>query len=925
MKKMIFSILLCLCMVLLLLPMTAKAMEIYVDVNITGVAAFTLEAESGDSITGVKEKIHAETGYPVTQQILMFDNELLEDDHTLADYNIQKESTLVLSLAVPEGLQYSSSDNEVTITGYTGSAAEIAIPHTIGSNPVTAIGTRAFKDCTNLTSITIPNSVTSIGEFTFYGCSSLTSITIPNGVTSIGNGTFQGCTGLTSITIPNGVTSIGVSAFQDCTKLTSITIPDSVTSINGSAFKGCTSLTSIIIPNSVKSIGSYAFRDCTSLKSITIPNSVTSITQETFKDCTSLESITISNGVTSIGVSVFQGCTSLTSITIPDSVTSIGVYAFMDCTSLTSITIPDSVTSIGNFTFYGCSSLESITIPNSVTSIGFSAFKDCTKLTSITIPDSVTSIKGSAFKGCTSLTSITIPKSVKSIFANACYGCSMLKDVYYLGTIEEWDTITIDSPNNDLTDKVRCIGDITQGFSFTQPGNLTYDGKAKEATVTKTNEDYGDFTIKYYDQNDQVYTTGPVDAGTYTVKIDIEESRKYSAVSDYEVGRFTILQAENSFTTDLSIEDWTYGDPPKAPTAAAKFGTPTYSYSTEEDGTYTTDQPTNAGTYWVKATVDETKNYTGLEAKKQFRILQKYTVTYAAGSNGSGNVTAGSKTQDVAFTLSSDTFTRAGYEQTGWSTSDGGEKVYELGGSYTANEDITLYSVWSDITKPTGEISIGTKSWKTFLNNITFGLFFKDTQTVTITASDNSGEDVTIEYLLSDKELDETELASATFTAYTEVFSINPGNKYVIYAKLTDTSGNVAYINSEGIVLDSIAPVISGVENGKTYCEAQTVTVTEEYIESVKVNSTEVTLDANNQFTLNPAEGKQTIVVTDKAKNETTITITFTLNAKAVVDNDTKSPRTGDNSHMAFWIALLLVSGAGVIGTTVYGRKKRAK
>ncbi len=774
MKKMIFSILLCLCMVLLLLPMTAKAMEIYVDVNITGVAAFTLEAESGDSITGVKEKIYAETGYPVTQQILMFDNKPLEDDLTLADYNIQKESTLVLSLAVPEGLQYSSSDNEVTITGYTGSAAEIAIPHTIGSNPVTAIGTRAFKDCTNLTSITIPNSVTSIGEFTFYGCSSLTSITIPNGVTSIDNGTFQGCTGLTSITIPNCVTSIGVSAFQDCTKLTSITIPDSVTSINGSAFKGCTSLTSITIPNSVKSIGSYAFRDCTSLKSITIPNSVTSINRETFIDCTSLESITIPNGVKSIGVSAFQGCTSLTSITIPDSVTSIGVSAFWDCTSLTSITIPDSVTSIN----------------------------------------------GSAFQGCTSLTSITIPKSVKSIFANACYGCSMLKDVYYLGTIQEWATITIDSPNNDLTDKVRCIGDITQGFSFTQPGNLTYDGKAKEATVTKTNEDYGDFTIKYYDQNDQVYTTGPVDAGTYTVKIDIEESRKYSAVSDYEVGRFTILQAENSFTTDLSIEDWTYGNPPKAPTAAAKFGTPTYSYSTEEDGTYTTDQPTNAGTYWVKATVDETKNYTGLEAKKQFRILQKYTVTYAAGSNGSGNVTAGSKTQDVAFTLSSDTFTHAGYEQTGWSTSDGGEKVYELGGSYTANEDITLYPVWSDITKPTGEISIGTKSWKTFLNNITFGLFFKDTQTVTITASDNSGKDVTIEYLLSDKELDETELASATFTAYTEVFSINPGNKYVIYAKLTDTSGNVAYINSEGIVLDSIAPVISGVENGKTYCEA---------------------------------------------------------------------------------------------------------
>ena len=219
--------------------------------------------------------------------------------------------------------------------------------------------------------------------------------------------------------------------------------------------------------------------------------------------------------------------------------------------------------------------------------------------------------------------------------------------------------------------------------------------------------------------------------------------------------------------------------------------------------------------------------------------------------------------------------TKTGYTFTGWSgTGLTGENNMVVTIPTGSTNDRVYTAHWADVEAPTGQISIGTSSWKEFLNNITFDLFFKNTQTVTITATDNGGEDVTIEYLLSDNELTVAQLNSATFNQYNDNFSINPENKYVIYAKLTDKSGNVAYINSEGIVLDKTAPVISGIENGKTYCEAQTVTVTEEYIESVKVNSTAVTLDANNQFTLNPAEGTQTIVVTDKAGNETSVIVT---------------------------------------------------
>ena len=227
-------------------------------------------------------------------------------------------------------------------------------------------------------------SVTNIGDYAFRICSSLTSVTIPNSVTSIGYGAFAYCSSLTSVTIGESVTSIGDDAFAYCTSLTSVTIPESVTSIGNQAFAYCSSLTSVTIGESVTSIGSSAFYGCSSLTSVTIPNSVTSIGYAAFSGCSSLTSVTIPNSVTSIGGWAFDGCSSLTSVTIPNSVTSIGDYAFNNCTSLTSVTIPNSVKSIGFLAFYNCSSLTSVTIGESVTSIGDYAFEECSSLTSIT-------------------------------------------------------------------------------------------------------------------------------------------------------------------------------------------------------------------------------------------------------------------------------------------------------------------------------------------------------------------------------------------------------------------------------------------------------------------------------------------------------------------------------------------------------------
>lgn len=193
--------------------------------------------------------------------------------------------------------------------------------------------------------------VTSISNFAFRECSKLTSITIPNSVTEILRGAFHGCTGLTSIPIPNSVTYIAGSAFRECSQLTSITIPNGVKGIDDYTFSGCTGLTSVTIPNSVVGIGYSSFAGCSSLTSINIPNSMRLINESAFNDCTGLISITIPNSVTWIGSSAFEGCTGLTTVTIPNSVTEIGGNAF-DRVNLTTI-----ISLIENpFTFWGISS-----------------------------------------------------------------------------------------------------------------------------------------------------------------------------------------------------------------------------------------------------------------------------------------------------------------------------------------------------------------------------------------------------------------------------------------------------------------------------------------------------------------------------------------------------------------------------------------
>ncbi len=292
---------------------------------------------------------------------------------------------------------------------------------------------------------------------------SIKKVVICDGVTTIGSEAFINCYYLKSITIPNSVTSIGNMAFQCCYSLTDLKIPDSVTTIGYSAFLSCASLTSVKIPNGVTSIRDSVFNSCDSLKSVTIPDSVTKIGSSAFCQCYSLTDVAIPENVTAIDNYAFERCKKLTKIIIPESVTTIGNEAFSGCVSLTSITIPDSVTTMGDYVLLGCDSLTNIEVSednivySSTDGVLFN--KDKTTLiqypigndrTSYTVPDSVISIANYAFFDGDSLTNITIPASVTTIGYNTFGNCDSLADVYYYGTEEQWNNISISNSNELL-------------------------------------------------------------------------------------------------------------------------------------------------------------------------------------------------------------------------------------------------------------------------------------------------------------------------------------------------------------------------------------------------------------------------------------------------------------------------------------------
>ena len=473
----------------------------------------------------------------------------------------------------------------------------------------------------------------------------------------------------------------------------------------------------------------------------------------------------------------------------------------------------------------------------------------------------------------------TVPADVSMLSITGDY-----EVIYLPGTYGTGSAVTDMKPHNNI---LTLRGALFTRAGYTQVGWSTVDGGEKV---------YGFEDI--YTKNEAL-TLYPVwNTNKYTITFDTNGGSEIAPITqDYGT---EITAPDNPTRKGYTFKGWDKEIPKTMPaeniTVKAQWEINQYTITfdtnggseiapiTQDYGTEITapDNPTRKGyTFkgWDKE-IPKTMPAENITVKAQWEINQ-YTITF--DTNGGSEIAP--ITQDYGTEITApDNPTRKGYTFKGWDK--------EIPETMPA-ENITITARWKDTEKPTGEIIIGTNKWNEFLNELTFGIFFKDTQEVTINAVDNSGV-VFVSYLVTDKELSEAELNSLVFRAYEEPFCIDPNGEYIIYVMLVDENINITYLRSDRITLDNIQPVISGIENGKIYCEAQTVTVDEKYVDTVTVNGTAVTLDADGGFVLPPTNGEQKIVVTDKAGNNAEMTVTVNNGhtfGEWVSDNDGKHTR----------------------------------
>ncbi len=445
-----------------------------------------------------------------------------------------------------------TEDGTATITKFRAlvdGSYDITIPTDFGRFPVTAIGDDAFRGCSALKKVTIPQSVTSIGDSAFAGCHNLDSVTINDAATSIGNRAFTECPLTTTLSLGKKITTIGDEAFYDCRGLTSVTIPPSVTSIGKKAFLQCIHLKTLSfgenIKTNIETIGDDAFYYCIELESVTIPQSVTSIGNDAFGQCHDLQSLTIKDAATSIGHRAFLGCTSLETISLGENIKTIGYHAFNSCTSinLTNVTIPENVTTIRPGTFDYCTHLEYIMLP-----AGLTSFQDSLKGCPAGNPNGAIYYKNYKAAADALLAdnddNSNIDANDKLRKRNFLYLCKVTFDAKG-GELNDDAEVPVyktekitDTKANDLT----AIHDPTRaGYKFT--GWYTEDGKDSKLFNVKDTAIMEDTTLYAgweFDPNAPGYHPLTVTGGTVTVKYDGSDvTSKLNSRTDETTGKKT--------------------------------------------------------------------------------------------------------------------------------------------------------------------------------------------------------------------------------------------------------------------------------------------------------------------------------------------------------------------------------------------------
>jgi hypothetical protein len=441
------------------------------------------------------------------------------------------------------GLKTVTFSNTLTSIGNNAFDGCTKLDYVVIPASVQTIGAYAFRGCSGMHDVTISNGVQTIGDYAFRECTGLKVLEIPDSVTTISQRAFAGCTSLTTAYIGAGVTTIGAQIFQNDNKLTDIyfngtenewnviTIDSSNTALNNAEKHftgpdtrfgtcGAEATWSLNTNTGVLTIsGTGAIKDYTSdspfdsnslIQSVVVEEGITSIGDMCFNDCSNIAFVSLANTVTRIGMNAFRGCTNLSSFTMPNSVTELESLAFAGCSNLATITLSNTLPTISNNTFDGCSKLDNVTIPASVQTIGANAFKGCIGLTDLTISDGVQTIGDYAFRQCTGLSVINIPDSVTTLSQRAFGGCTALTkayigsgvttigtqvfqndnnlaDIYFNGTEEQWNAITIDESNTVLNNASKHFNDpnIKNG-TCGENVNYSFDSSTGTLTISGT-------------------------------------------------------------------------------------------------------------------------------------------------------------------------------------------------------------------------------------------------------------------------------------------------------------------------------------------------------------------------------------------------------------------------------------------------------